>query len=205
MKKIAIFCLVLGLLLCVDGAGVWAIDVGWMQKGVRVWYFGAVGSATASDAEEAYLLSNVNGTDVQVTKHSGLNHWGTTNPVDIGTYSALDMGPCWIHPQRLQTLQSGDTWNFTLITGTNRNKNFEELMSPNSEVTEAGLIKITVSGVDQIKKIINLLPANTDILWVGIFYDVQVSDDTVYFSHPPKAIIDDLVEYCDDQNIHLNT
>lgn len=105
----------------------------------------------------------------------------------------------------LYSWQSGDTWNFTLITGTNRNKNFEELMSPNSEVTEAGLIKITVSGVDQIKKIINLLPANTDILWVGIFYDVQVSDDTVYFSHPPKAIIDDLVEYCDDQNIHLNT
>lgn len=115
MKKIAISCLVLVLLLGVDGAGVWAIDVGWMQKGVRVWYFGAVGSTTASDAEEAYLLSNVNGTDVQVTKHSGLNHWGTTNPVDTGTYSALGMGPCWIHPQRLQTLQSGDTWKGQVI------------------------------------------------------------------------------------------
>ena len=116
MKKVLVFCLLLSLGLSWDGSSVWAVDVGWMQKGVRVWYFGGVGSTTSSDAEEAYLLSAVNGNNVQVTKHSGMNHWGTTHPVDTSTYSFLDKGPFWIHPQVLQTLESGDTWKGQVIS-----------------------------------------------------------------------------------------
>ena len=104
MKKVLVLCLLLSLWLSLGGSSVWAVDVGWMQKGVRVWYFGAVGSTTSSDAEEAYLFSTVNGNNVQVTKHSGMNHWGTANAPDTSTYSFLDKGPCWIHPQVLQTL-----------------------------------------------------------------------------------------------------
>jgi hypothetical protein len=110
MKKVLVSCLLLSLWLSLDGSSVWAIDVGWMQQGVRVWYFGGVGSVTASDAEEAYLFNAVNGNNVQVTKHSGSNHWGTTHLPDTGTFPFLDKGPCWIHPQKLQSLQSGDTW-----------------------------------------------------------------------------------------------
>jgi hypothetical protein len=115
MKKVFVFCVSLALWLSVNASIVWAVDVGWMQKGVRAWYFGAVGSTTSSDAEEAYLFGTVNGNNVQVTKHSGLNHWGTANAPDTSTYSLLDKGPCWIHPQVLQTLQSGDTWKGQVI------------------------------------------------------------------------------------------
>jgi hypothetical protein len=115
VKKTLYFCVSLALWLGAHVSIVSAADVGWMQKGIRVWYFGAVGSTSASDAEEAYLFGAVNGTNVQVTKHSGLNHWGTANPVDTSTYSFLDKGPCWIHPQVLQTLQSGDTWKGQVI------------------------------------------------------------------------------------------
>jgi hypothetical protein len=115
MKEVSVFCLLLVAWLSLNGSSVLAQDVGWMQKGVRVWYFGGVGSTTSSDAEEAYLFSAVNGSNVQVIKHSGMNHWGTTNPIDTSTYSFLDKGPCWIHPQVLQTLQSGDTWKGQVI------------------------------------------------------------------------------------------
>jgi hypothetical protein len=102
-------------LACSGGTGgqdppISTADVGWMQQGVRVWYFGGVGGGSASDGEEAYLLGPVDGTTARVTHHSGLNHWGTTNPVSTGTYSLRDGGPCWIHPERLKTLRSGDTW-----------------------------------------------------------------------------------------------
>jgi len=119
MRKTLISCLLLSLWFSLAGSVVWAIDVGWMQKGVRVWYFGGVGSVTSSDAEEAYLFSDVNGINAQVTKHSGLNHWATTNPVTTITYSIADKGPCWIHPQVLQNLQMGDHWmgfEITLVT-----------------------------------------------------------------------------------------
>ena len=90
-----------------------------MQKGVRVWYFGGVGSITSSDAEEAYLFDTVEGNNVQITHHSALNHWGSPNAVETKTYSLLDKGPCWIHPQILQTLDMGDYWmglEITLVT-----------------------------------------------------------------------------------------
>jgi hypothetical protein len=118
MKKIFVSFLLLALWLCLDRPLVWAVDVGWMQQGVRVWYFGAAGS---QNAEEAYLFSAVNGTTVQVTKHSGVNYWGSVNPVDTGTYSFLDKGPCWIHPQVLQNLHSGDTWKGQVIATVLRN------------------------------------------------------------------------------------
>jgi hypothetical protein len=92
------------------GSVAWAIDTGWMQKGVRVWYFGAASTGFSSDAEEAYLFSSINGNNAQITHHSAINHWASPNTVDFETDSILDKGPCWIHPQKLQTLASGDTW-----------------------------------------------------------------------------------------------
>jgi hypothetical protein len=91
-----------------------------MQKGVRVWYFGAAGS---SNAEEAYLLGAVDGTNAQVTHHSGVEYWKSQNPIGTGTYAILGKeGPCWIHPQTLQTLKSGDHWQgqeiVTVLPGT---------------------------------------------------------------------------------------
>lgn len=116
MKRLFLFRIILSLWLISCGSTTWALDTGWMQQGVRVWYFGAVGATSASDAEEAYLFGPASGANIQVTKHSGLNHWGTTNPIDTSTYPILDKGPCWIHPQTLQNLQSGDTWKGQVIS-----------------------------------------------------------------------------------------
>jgi hypothetical protein len=116
MKKLFVSCLLLALWLSLAMPSVWAIDVGWMQQGVRVWYFGGVGSTSTSDAEEAFLFSAVNGTDVQVTKHAGSNHWDSTQVPNTSSYSFLEQGPCWIHPQVLQNLQSGYNWQGFEVT-----------------------------------------------------------------------------------------
>ena len=100
--------LILGWILYVNNA--WAIDVGWMQKGVRVWYLGGVGSGTSSNAEEAYLIDAINGDNTQVTKHSAINHWEYPNTPETETYSLSDKGPFWIHPQVLQNIEMGDYW-----------------------------------------------------------------------------------------------
>ena len=114
MKKSFIVCLVLGWSLF--GTYAWAIDVGWMQKGVRVWYFGSVGDLfNSSEADEAYLFASINGNNAQVTHHSGISHW-TLPTADTNTYSVLDQGPCWIHPQVLQNIAIGDTWMGIKIT-----------------------------------------------------------------------------------------
>jgi hypothetical protein len=87
-----------------------AVDTGWMQQGVRVWYLGGVGGVTSSNAEEAFLIDAVDGDNVQVTHHSAVDHWQSPNPPSTQTYPLTGMGPCWIHPQALQDLEMGDTW-----------------------------------------------------------------------------------------------
>ena len=103
----------------------------------------------------------------------------------------------------LMSWQVGEEWNFTLVTGTNREKTFEELMLPDSEVREDGYVKITVSGVDQIKKVLGLLSANTQVLWGGMDLSGQVPDGTVYFSYPPQAVMDEIADFCAKNQIDL--
>jgi len=96
----------------------WAIDVGWMQKGVRIWYLGAVdgGGVTSSNAEEAYRIDRVEGNNVRLTHHSALDHWNSPRPAETTTYPLAGNGACWIHPQALQNLKMGDLWMGQEIT-----------------------------------------------------------------------------------------
>lgn len=86
-------------------------QTGWMQPGVRLWYVGGVGdSDMSSNAEEAYLIESVAGVMATVKHHSAVTHWTAPRLVETGSYSLSDMGPCWMHPQRLRTIQEGDHW-----------------------------------------------------------------------------------------------
>lgn len=127
MRKRLFFCLLLLLGLNCNAYCAWAADVGWMQPCVRLWYHGGVGEVKAgeviasSNAEEAYLINAVSGTNAEVIHHSALDQWNLPRPVETSTYSLADMGPCWIHPVKLQTLKSGDYWmgwKIALVTRT---------------------------------------------------------------------------------------
>ncbi|MDA8427779.1 MAG: hypothetical protein M0T70_00810 [Geobacteraceae bacterium] len=119
MKRISVYCLVLSLGLTLDVSGAWAIDAGWMQPGVRVWYFGSAGSTTSSDGEEAYLFTSISDNTAQLTHHSGISHWSMPSAETV-TGSIVDQGPFWIHPQALQTIAVGDTWQGIRIASMTR-------------------------------------------------------------------------------------
>lgn len=111
--------------------------------------------------------------------------------------------PSSLKGYELMSWQVAEVWNFTLITGTNREKTFEELMEPKSQVTKDGFVKITVAGIDQIKKVFELLPADQQILWSGIDLSDQVPEGMLYFTFPPQIIMDELIKYCKDRKITL--
>lgn len=103
----------------------------------------------------------------------------------------------------LVSWQAGETWNFTLVTGTNREKTFEELMQPDSSVSDNGFVKITVSGVDQIKKVLKLLPTGSEVFWGGMSLTGQVPEGTVYFSYPSLEVMNDISDFCVNHEISL--
>lgn len=104
----------------------------------------------------------------------------------------------------LVSWQSGGEWNFTLVTGTNRSKTFEELLAPDSSVSADGFVKITVPGVEGIKKVLAILPAKTDVFWNGMDLSGQVPEGTIYFAYPEKIVMDDLINFCSKHDVTLN-
>ena len=127
MKNIIFSCLGLFLMLIFGiyqpGNYAWAIDTGWMQQGVRIWYFGGVdsGGLAPSNAGEAYLVTDITEDSAHITKHSALTHWTSPQPIQNEIHP-LEKGPCWINPLALQSLKMGDYWmgqEITFITRAN--------------------------------------------------------------------------------------
>ena len=74
MKKIIVCCLLLSMWLTLDVSGVRAIDVGWMQQGVRVWYFGISGSGCLLMLKKPICSQLLTGTPPNLLVIQA-NHW----------------------------------------------------------------------------------------------------------------------------------
>ena len=150
MKKKLLLCLLVVVGVACTGSVVSAIDVGWMQKGVRVWYFGSAGSGTSSDAEEAYLFADINGNTAQLTHHSGINHWSMPT-AEMMTGSIVDKGPFWIHPQVLQTIAVGDKWMGINITSMNRATYTYDTFKDNDEFDSLPYLLLPIKALFDLK------------------------------------------------------
>lgn len=144
---------------------------------------------------------------------------GTTTPKPIATVSVVEVTaepdstldvaqypaklPHSMKGYDLYSWQDGDVWYFTLITGTNRMKSFDEIIAPEDTLSDDGFIKITVSGMENLKMLLALLPADEEIIWGGMDLGGMVPTDTAYLTLPPQEMIDELIAYCDTLSLHL--
>lgn len=95
----------------------------------------------------------------------------------------------------LYSWQVENEWYFTLITGTNRLKSYEEITSGEDVVSEDGWIKITVKSVGSIEATLSQLPEGEAIFWL--------TRRIPGFSFPSEEIIDDIKAYCDQLGLKL--
>ena len=105
----------------------------------------------------------------------------------------------------LVSWQAGGEWNFTLITGTNREKSFDELTMAGNEVNSDGYVKLTVTGVDYLLKILALLPQSEQVIWGGMVLEGEVPEATIYFAYPPDEIVQKISNFCSSRKIPLIT
>jgi hypothetical protein len=96
----------------------------------------------------------------------------------------------------------GEQWNFTLVTGTNRNKTKKEIVSGDNYLSEVGWIKAHVEGLDSIKVLLSKLPDNELILWLAGFGDPAEQTDIVV-RLPPEQIIDTIKEFVVQCDLNL--
>ena len=89
----------------------------------------------------------------------------------------------------LYSWQQDNQWNFTLITGTNRNKTIQEIITGNDTVSEDGWVNIHIIGLDALKGIIRTIPENEDVIW---WSGPSAEEFSIRFAFPPAAAIDDV-------------
>ncbi len=76
-------------------------------------------------------------------------------------------------------------WHFSLLVGTNRIKTRSEITST----------KVRVKGIKALKKKLNRLPKNEQVIWSASF--------VLRMALPPKEVIVEIKEYCDRRGIIL--
>jgi len=94
--------------------------------------------------------------------------------------------------------------HFTLITGTNRNKTAEEIISGEYIVSEDGWVHIHVTSADAIKAVLAMLPQDEFVTWLGQARAVDIPVDSVFFSLPDTSIVNTIKEQAAQCGINLH-
>ena len=79
-------------------------------------------------------------------------------------------------------------WRFTMITGTDRNKTLEELVSGEDFISEAGWVKATFTGTDDIEAALDKLAPGEFVLWLSGIREPS-SQTGVTMQLPPPEVV----------------
>jgi hypothetical protein len=116
------------------------------------------------------------------------------------TINDVDELPSSMKGYELYSWQQDGQWNFTLITGTNRIKYPEEIISGEDIISETGWIKISVSSVEEIETVLSKLPGNEEVFWSeGLMSSAGVS----VMELPPEPIVSEIKEFAAGIGLNL--
>jgi hypothetical protein len=109
--------------------------------------------------------------------------------------TTVDKLPHSMKGYELYSWPEDNQWHFTLITGTNRNKTLEEIISNVNIISEDGWVQIHVVGVDAIKRVLSRLPQNEDTLWLAKLRSEQTPQGGVNITLPAGPTIDTIKDH----------
>ncbi len=115
------------------------------------------------------------------------------------TLSEVDALPRSMKGYELYSWQDNGQWHFTLITGTNRNKTLEEIISGEYFISETGWVNIRCTGVDAIKAAIDKVPSGEWVSWRDAAFVFKGDKLTL----PPQDIIDNIKNYAMEHGLNF--
>jgi hypothetical protein len=126
----------------------------------------------------------------------------------VGTVSVNDTKPL---PSSMKgyelyswTDEEGDSWHFTLITGTNRLKTVEEITADEDLVTHSEWLKITVTGTEDLKALLERLPPGTELTWRGQDWPGNEQQAATNVLLPKSRLIEEIRNHCRQLEIQLH-
>ena len=97
----------------------------------------------------------------------------------------------------LYSWQEQGQWHFTLITGTNRNKQLEEIISAGNTVSQDGWVKISALGVAAIKDVLSRVPEGEFVSWNEGQFVLPTEQAIIKLVLPPADIIQDIKDHAE--------
>ncbi len=96
-----------------------------------------------------------------------------------------------------------DRWHYTLVSGTNRSKTIDEILSSESFVTQDGWVKITVTGVQALESVLDNLPGSQEIFWLD-GARLEGAKGEKKFGFPAEEIILQVLQHGDKLGLKLH-
>jgi hypothetical protein len=118
------------------------------------------------------------------------------------TFVQDNMLPHSMDGYELYSWQQGSQWNYTLITGTNRDKTTQEIITANNTVTSDGWVNIHVTGLDALEAVFNRIPHSDFVSWVS-GRPADSAQFGVTFAIPPADILSAIKTYADRYGLNL--
>jgi hypothetical protein len=103
----------------------------------------------------------------------------------------------------LYSWQEEGQWHFTLITGTNRNKTLEEIVSGDSIEPEDGWVDIHTSGVENIKTVLSRVPEYEFVSWNEGQFVVPTEQVIVKLILPPEDIVNEIKDHAEQCGLNI--
>lgn len=122
-----------------------------------------------------------------------------TTPQNI----TVDKLPHSMKGYELYSWFENDQWHFTLITGTNRNKTVEEIISNRNIISTDGWVHMHVVGLEEIKNVLSSLPQSEDVLWFSKLTSEQTQKEDRIITLPTVSILYTIKEHSRQCGLNL--
>ena len=113
-----------------------------------------------------------------------------TNQLDLDKLTFTHSMKGW----ELYSWPDGNDWNYSILTGTDRLKSYEEVTTN----------QVIVTGKDSLKMVLDKFPTDEMILWIGRGWLERCWGGGMHdLSLPPQEILDEISAYCTRKHLTL--
>ena len=118
--------------------------------------------------------------------------------------TAKELLPRSMKGYELYSWPVGEQWHFTLITGTNRTKTYEEVTSSEDLLAGDGWVRIHVQGVEAVKALLSRIPEGEWVFWAGSDWATMTLGTIGGITLPPQATIDAVKAHADGLGLQFH-
>ena len=110
--------------------------------------------------------------------------------------------PAGLKGYELYSWQVDREWYFTLSSEANRAKTVQEITSGENDIGN-DRVKVTVQGVHDVEVIMERLPPDARVAWVGPQAIKRQGSKPGALALPSRRVVEDIKAHCDEQGVRL--